>query len=466
MMRLRTLASVSSILLALSASLPLLSRPAEPEPVLAPAAPTTRQGDASSPHRVRDEPEAAIDRELAKLEERARAAEAGPGAWIRLGNAFMQQSRENMDSRLYERAEAAYEKALALSPDDAEAMTGLAWVHNSKHEFDEGKRWAGKALALDPTLQHAHALLGDAAVELGDYDAAFEHYQEALDLRPDLSSYSRAAHLLWVTGDERRARWLMQKAIDAGGPHAENTAWCRAELARMLWHNGALLAAEQEAQKALKQSPTNPHVLATMGIIQTARNDYEAAMDSYRRAVAIVTSHDTLVALGDLYSLTGRQSEADQHYERVVALHTASLTHSHDGAVHVHASPHGNPQLARFYADHNRNLDEAVLEAETAYRTYKNVFVADTLAWCYHRRGLHDQARKTIAKALRWKTPDATILFHAGMIYEQAGDRAAARNYFYRALSLNPHFHPSFARLASSKLQELSGSASAPPTER
>ena len=46
-----------------------------------------------------------------------------------------------------------------------------------------------------PTARRAYGLLGDAAVEMGDYEAAFKHYQKMLDIRPDLSSYSRGAHL-------------------------------------------------------------------------------------------------------------------------------------------------------------------------------------------------------------------------------------------------------------------------------
>jgi hypothetical protein len=54
------------------------------------------------------------------------------------------------------------------------------------------------------------------------------------------------------------------------------------------------------------------------------------------------------------------------------------------------------------------------------------------------------------------------------MIFEKLGDRAAARNYLYRALSLNPHFHPRYAQVAAGKLNELSErapSAKEPPDD-
>ena len=72
----------------------------------------------------------------------------------------------------------------------------------------------------------ALGILGDGAVELGDYEKAFDQYQKMMDARPHLSSWSRGAHLLWLTGNRSKAMWLMERAIKAGAPFAENTAWC------------------------------------------------------------------------------------------------------------------------------------------------------------------------------------------------------------------------------------------------
>jgi tetratricopeptide (TPR) repeat protein len=401
---------------------------------------------------------ASIDRAIVRWTKRSEEKPSEPAAWVNLGNALMQKSRETADVRLYDRAEAAFRKALDLDAKEVEAMVGLAWVYNSRHQFDDGMQWAETALSVNATIQEAHALLGDAAVELGNYGDALDHYQAALDIRPDLASYSRAAHVLWLTGHAVKARWLMQKAIDAGGPYAENTAWCRAALALMLMRTGALIPAEQEAEKALRLSPKNAHVLAAMGQIKAARKDYEAAVGYYRQAVELGPSHDSLVGLGDIYAFMGRHDEAEKEYQQVIALHTNGLAHHHGESAHVHAPGDGNIQLARFYADHDRNLTEALREAELAFKSYQNVFVADTLAWCCYKKGLYEKAGQTIRLALKWNTPDANILFHAGMIQAKLGDKVMARKYLYRALNLQPHFHARDAAIAASTLKELASS--------
>jgi tetratricopeptide (TPR) repeat protein len=203
-----------------------------------------------------------------------------------------------------------------------------------------------------------------------------------------------------------------------------------------------------------------------MGQIKAAREDYPAAIDHYRRAIAVTANPDALVALGDLYTLTGQRDAAERCYARVVATLTAHASGHGQGGSRAHSHPHGGARLARFYADHERHLDDALREAEAAYGESPNVFVADTLAWCYYQNGRYDEARKTIHEALKWKTPDANLLFHAGMIYAQSGDRPAAQKYLYRALSLNPRFHIQNAEVAAQTLAALSASPEGRRTNR
>jgi len=389
----------------------------------------------------------AVDQAIAGWTQRTTVAAHEPGAWTSLGDAFMQKARETADPAYYRRAEAAYQKALGVGPRHVGALAGMAWVQGALHEFEQSVEWATKALAVDPAYQPAHGLLGDAALEMGDYETAFEHYQKMLDLRPNLSSYSRAAHLLYLTGNHRKAVWMMQKAIAAGAPYVENTAWGRAQLALLLWSNGALLPAEQVLETALKETPNNHHVLAAMAKVKTARRDYAAALDYYKRAIAVVPQFETVVALGDLYAVTGQKDEAEKQYALVETINRLNRA----------SGVRTDLQMAKFYADHDRNVAQAAQEAEAASRTRKTVYAFDTLAWSYYKAGRHEEARKAIRKALARRTPDAEILFHAGMIYARLGDRVTAQRFLYEALSMNPHFHPVHAATAAATLAQLGG---------
>ncbi len=385
------------------------------------------------------------DKAIAHWVQRARKDPHSVLAWTNLGDLLMQKARETMDLAYYGRAEAAFERALVESPATEAAMTGLAWVHGSRHEFEQSIEWARKALAVDPNSQAAYGLIGDADVEMGNYEAAFKHYQKMLDIRPDLSSYSRGAHLLYLTGDARKAIWLMQKAVATGATSAENTAWCRAQLALMLWNTGALVAAEQVLATGLERAPVNYHLLLVRGRIKAARKDYAAAIASYEKAIATVPSLEAVVALGDVYAVVGETEQAEKQYALVEAIHQANRSNGVRGSL----------DLARFYADHDRKLPEALAMAETEYKTRPNVFAADVLAWCYYKNGRYADAKKMIDKALSQKTPEALFLFHAGMIHEKLGKRVDAQKLLYQALSLNPDFHPIYARVASETLTRI-----------
>ena len=379
-------------------------------------------------------------------------------SWVKLGDTLMQKPRETADPRYYGYAEQVYRQALAVNPSSADAMTGLAWVASDRNQFDKSTEWANKAVALNPRDNTAYGLLGDADAAQGNYDAAYAHYQKMLDIRPDVASYSRAAHLLAMDGNSRKAMWLMIKAIKTGSPYAENTAWCRTQLALMLFNEGALLPAEQTLQPALKTTPNDAEALATMGTFKAARGNYPEAIGCYKKSVAIAPTLTSLAALGDLYQLTGDTAGAEREYMQVEAFHKQNA----DAGVDDHM------QMAQFYADHDRNLPQALHLAELS-KSSQNVSDADTLAWCYYKNGRQDEAKAAIQTALapptskNGLTSDAGILFHAGMIYAKDGDRVTAGKYLAYALSTNPAFNMRDAKTAADTLKQLGSQPSGGP---
>lgn len=400
------------------------------------------------------------DKVIAKWMEQVRATPSNDKALVNLGDGLMQKVRETSNFAYYGYAEKVYEQALSVNPNNSDAMTGLAWVHGGRHAFDKSVEWANKAIALNSSSNIAYGIIGDAELELGEYDAAIEHYQKMIDIRPDLASYSRGAYALFITGDMKKGRWLMQKAIDSGGPFAENTAWCRSRLANMLMSDGNVLAARQVLEQGLKSAPQNMHLLMGMGRVKAMMREYPSAIEFYKKANSVAPDHNTMASLADLYRLTGNKAEAEKQEAALEALHTSNQ----GNGVHDHM------QIAQYYSDHARNPVEAVRLAEE-HKNTKNVFEADTLAWCYYQNGQYKEAKEAIDRALSQKTPEAKFLYHAGMIAAKMGEISTARKYLYQALSLNPQFSPLDTPHAVAAVQELGktaprvASSTAPITE-
>ncbi len=412
---------------------------------ITPALPTAAEVLTKIPLPVGD---SETDKALVVAQDKVREKTGDAVAWVNLGDALAQMLRDTASENYYEQAESAYRFALSLNPRSVDAMTGMAWVTGGRHSFDKSKEWANQALAIDPSNAGALGILGDADVELGDYEEAYGHYQKMMDAKPDLSSWSRGAHLLWLTGDTRKGRWLMEKAIKAGAPFAENTAWCRANLAMMLFSEGAFLPAAQVLEPALRASPKNTHVLLAAGRIAAAREDYAEAEKYFQTVLETAPNHDALVELGDLCAVKGDAAGAEKYYAEVEALEAQLFAR----AGHSHLA------MAKFYADHDRKPVEALRMAEERKLT-RNVNEADTLAWVYFKNGDQPRAIQTIKRALSQKTPSAEMQFHAGMIASKFGDRVSAQNHFQQALALNPHFSVLQAPLAVEELAKLGGAA-------
>ncbi len=85
-----------------------------------------------------------------------------------------------------------------------------------------------------------------------------------------------------------------------------------------------------------------------------------------------------------------------------------------------------NRQLALFYADHDLKAAEADALAAKEYEVRRDIYGADALAWTALKAGRVEEARAAIKDALRLKTEDARLFYHAGMIARRRRRRPRA----------------------------------------
>jgi len=233
--------------------------------------------------------------------------------------------------------------------------------------------------------------------------------------------------------------------MTSGAPYAENTAWCRAQISTMLFADGAYLPAKQVAEDAYKTAPNNYHVLIALAKVRAAYKDYKGAIDAYEKAVAIAPQHEALVALGDLYEVTGRKADAQKQYDLVEAVYNMNKA----------MGMKGDWAMALFYANHDRNLPEALQMVQEEYKTRPNAAVADSLAWCLYKNGQFTEAKKYAQVALAHGVLDSGYLYHAGMIDLKCNDTTAGQKLLDDCLSLSSQFHPIYARDAEKALREI-----------
>ena len=110
--------------------------------------------------------------------------------------------------------------------------------------------------------------------------------------------------------------------------------------------------------------------------------------------------------------------------------------------------PEYDRELALFYCNHDRELPKALELAKRDLTLRQDIFAHDTLAWALVKSGRAKEAETEMTAALKIGGHDASLYYHAGVIYDKLGDREKARDFLKRALALNPHFSISQADAA------------------
>ena len=320
-----------------------------------------------------------------------------------------------------------------------------ASLHLTFHRFDKALE-LGKQLEKDfPKDAFVLGVLTDANVELGNYEAAFAYGQKMVDIKPNTSSYARAAHLRSLDGDHTGAVELFKLAARAADPtDKESQSWCLVQLGDEFWKNGKYAEAEKVYDEALSNFPNYYLALAAKGKVRAAQGDFENAIKILTDANNRIPNVETAILLGDIYTKQGNAEQAKQQYELVQVIEQKMGVND------------DQKRLAMLWADQNIKLDEALEIAKREHEMRKDIFTADTLAWVLYKKGNFAEAKKASAEAMRLKSNDARILYHAGMIEKELGNKTEAAKLLKQALSINPKFDILQAETAQKALQESS----------
>jgi tetratricopeptide (TPR) repeat protein len=375
------------------------------------SAPTTREG---------------LARTIGALERRL-ADEPGNGvAAARLADALLRQARATGNGGLAIQAEGLLRTALAAGF-SYEAQRMLGTVLAAQHRFRDAIAAAEQARAIEPSDPWNDGVIGDAHLELGDYDAAFTAFDAMMRKRPSAAAYGRASYARELQGDLDGALRLMQMALDATSAHdPEAQAWHHAQLGDLHYQRGHLGAAEREHRHAAFTFADHPLALAGLARVDAARGNLPSALAGYATLMAHTPMPEYAARMAELEQTLGRPLEAARH--RALA--------EQGWRTDVPEPAH----LARLLAGDRDRADEALAIAEQGASDRQDIFTMDAVGWAALRAGRIARAVEASRLALRTGTRDRAILYHAAAIAAAAGDRDRARTLATRALEGHPTF--------------------------
>ena len=358
-----------------------------------------------------------LDQAVAIARQRLEANADDARAAIRLADVLLRKARVEMDGSHALEAERVLKAVLKQEPGEYSAQKSLGAVYLSQHRFAEAAEIARRGIASRAQDAWNYGVLGDALVELGDYDRAFEAFDRMVQLRPDAASYARVAYAHELQGRLGEALRHLRIAAEATSAHdPESLAWHHAQIGNVLFQMGRLDAAAQEFARANHVFPDHPYARTGMARIAAARGSDAEALAMYRALLAEAPTPELAASVADLIARGGDVSGAEAMYSRAEAL-------EREGWKLEEPQP---AALARLFAERGVRIEEAVSLAEQAARHRSDIFTMDTLAWAYFRAGRLTDAHVASERARRTGTLDRRILCHAAAIQRALKDAAAS----------------------------------------
>jgi tetratricopeptide (TPR) repeat protein len=380
---------------------------------------------------------------VTRLQETVRLNPNNITALDSLGLAYQQRARETGDPTYYTKSDEALHRALAITPRDLLATSGLGSLALSRHRFREALVLGRRAHAISPTTARNYGVIGDALVELGRYRAAFKTFDTMASLQPGLSSYARISHARQLLGDVPGSIDAMKLAVDAANGQGEADAWTHVQLGLIYLSVGSFRPAAAQDRQALWVFPDYAYALDAFARAEAGLGHYRSAIDFEQQAVNRIPLPQYVSTLGDLYGATGRPQLAQKQYELIGVIQRLLVANGVKTDL----------ETALFDVDHGIRLHASLDLARLAQRERPSIDGNDVLAWALERTGHCGEALRYSKRALGLGTLDALKFFHRGMIERCLGHTAAKRAWLGRALRLNPHFSILWAPLARRELR-------------
>jgi tetratricopeptide (TPR) repeat protein/transglutaminase-like putative cysteine protease len=294
---------------------------------------------------------------------------------------------------------------------------------------------AGNAGIEGPDGAGAEAVLAAAEAAIGqrEFRAAAEMIERLLEKQPDHPSAHNDLGLAYLEmGKLEKAETALKRAVelDPFSPFAYNN------LGRVHQMRRRYGDAERAFRKQIEIMPLDPWAHRNLGMLLVDRKDYARALPVLEKAVAI-TPEDPLVHL-----LLGRAQvnlkmleKAGESFDRAVGIAPAppvwneiASTLAQDGILLDRAQRYAESAVAMTTA-YLRNVRFEQLRVEDLMTVVLLAQCWDTLGWVHFRKGSTATALRYLKAA--WDLGhDEPVADHLGQVYQRAGKREMAAEYY------------------------------------
>ncbi|MDJ0555730.1 MAG: tetratricopeptide repeat protein [Microcoleaceae cyanobacterium MO_207.B10] len=214
----------------------------------------------------------------------------------------------------------AYEKALSIKPNLVGVHRNLAkiWQHLGKEELTI--KCTYQALILEPESATAteHLNIGNKLLELGESEAAFNCYSQAVKMNPNLSTaYQNLGEILTQKGELEEALVVLNNAIKLNSKHPRGYYLLGEVLKQKKQYDLAIFA----YSRAIELKPDNHLFHKKLGDVFQEREEVEQAIACYQKSIEVQPNFFWgYYSLGNIYAKQQRWNEAIYAYRQATII--------------------------------------------------------------------------------------------------------------------------------------------------
>lgn len=253
-----------------------------------------------------DEAEAALRRAIAGMV---------PAAWANLGVLLQETGRP-------EEARVAYDKALAIDPENAQVLCNLGVMHQTASRHAEALVCFKRAATLKPDSAELQTRFAAALLRAGCNHEAEATLRHTLRLNPRQGEALMAlAGLVRGRGLFDEAATLIRQTLAINPKQPQS----HLALGATLFRAERFLEAEASYREALRLQPDFWAALTGLAGSLMAQERFEEAVRSLQQALTLRPENvGQRTTLGDMLLRLGRHEEADVAYQKALALEPGS----------------------------------------------------------------------------------------------------------------------------------------------
>ena len=212
----------------------------------------------------------------------------------------------------------AAEIAVDNNPDNFELYIELGMAYFEANQFDKAMNAFEQSIDLNPSAVAAHNGVGRVYYHLGPVQAAIDAYERAIELDKQYKDPYYGLGILYFSkvGNYEAAIETFQRALEHHPGDSSFIVFLGITYSRM----GQFDAANKAFQQAIDLDPESTFAYGNLSIVYLHQSRFAEMIATCEREIEIEDDHSARRMLGYVYELTGQPEQAIRQLEQSIAL--------------------------------------------------------------------------------------------------------------------------------------------------